>query len=151
MKLQGQDPLISRLIREGMEVVMKHALTTHAWPDVDSGAAFRSDILQQITKAHRTSDPRVVDVIERIKVDTDFAKELGVAVGLVFTFFLQLIPLLFQMVSRLATLRSPVKMSAGTEIAGFMLGKGSRCVERVKALKEKDLYIFPGDWAPGNV
>lgn len=55
------------------------------------------------------------------------------------------------MVSRLPTLRSPVKMSASTEIAGFMLGKGSRCIERVKALREKDLYIFPGDWTPDNV
>ncbi|KIM34909.1 hypothetical protein M413DRAFT_32927 [Hebeloma cylindrosporum] len=134
MRLQEQDPLISRLIRDGMEVVTKHALFTHAWPDVDSGAAFRSDILQRVTKSRRASDPNVVDVIERVKVDAEFAKELSVA-----------------MVSRLPILRSPIKMSASTEIAGFMLGKGSRCVERVKALKEKDLYIFPGDWAPGNL
>jgi hypothetical protein len=94
---------------------------------------------------------RVIDVIERIKMDADFAKELGVAVRLVSLSSFKYFPYFFKMVSRLATLRSPVKMSAGTEIAGFMLGKGSRCVERVKALKEKDLYIFPGDWAAGNV
>lgn len=81
MRLQQQDPLICRLIRDGMEVVAKHALVTHAWPDIDSGTAFRSDILQQVTKSHRASDPRVDDIIERVKVDADFAKQLGAAVS----------------------------------------------------------------------
>ena len=50
------------------------------------------------------------------------------------------------MLSRLSQLRSPVKVHAGADAAGFMLGTGQRCVARVASLMKENQYLFPGKW-----
>ena len=47
---------------------------------------------------------------------------------------------------RLSVIRSPVKTHALVEIAAYELGKGDKCVERVEALFNRSVFIFPGSW-----
>ena len=50
------------------------------------------------------------------------------------------------MADRLSVIRVPVKTHALVEIAAYELGKGDKCVERVEALFDRSVFIFPGSW-----
>ena len=50
------------------------------------------------------------------------------------------------MTDHLSVIRGPVKIHALIEIAAYELGKGDRCVERVEALFDRLVFIFPGSW-----
>lgn len=41
-------------------------------------------------------------------------------------------------------------MHALVEIAAYELGKGDKCVERVEALLDRLVFIFPGSWTIDN-
>jgi hypothetical protein len=47
---------------------------------------------------------------------------------------------------RLAGARGPVWMKGLNHIVIFQLGVGNVCIERVQALLDCDLYIYPGKW-----
>lgn len=47
---------------------------------------------------------------------------------------------------RLSITRSPARTAALSHIACFELGVGEMCQQRVTALIENDLYIYPGIW-----
>jgi hypothetical protein len=51
---------------------------------------------------------------------------------------------------RLSVIRVPVKTHALVEIAAYELGKGDKCVERVEALFDRSVFIFPGSWTIDN-
>lgn len=51
-----------------------------------------------------------------------------------------------QVVDRLSHKRSPVYKKAFDHITIFQLGVGEVCVDRMKALLQADLYIYPGEW-----
>ena len=55
-----------------------------------------------------------------------------------------------QVTDRLSIIRGPVKTHALVEIAAYELGKGDKCVERVKALFDHLVFIFPGSWTINN-
>ena len=46
----------------------------------------------------------------------------------------------------LSVIHGPVKTHALVEIAAYELGKGDKCVERVEALFDHLVFIFPGSW-----
>ena len=51
-----------------------------------------------------------------------------------------------QVTDRISVIRGPVKTHALVEIAAYELGKGDKCVERVEALFDRLVFIFPGSW-----
>ena len=55
-----------------------------------------------------------------------------------------------QVTDRLSVIRGPVKSHALVEIAAYELGKGDKCVERVEALFDRLVFIFPGSWTIDN-
>ena len=52
-----------------------------------------------------------------------------------------------QVTDRLSIIHGPVKAHALVEIAAYELGKGDKCVERVEALFNRFVFIFPGSWS----
>jgi hypothetical protein len=48
---------------------------------------------------------------------------------------------------RLAGARGLVRVKGLEHIAIFQLGVGDICIERVQALLNGDLYIYPGKWS----
>ena len=54
--------------------------------------------------------------------------------------------IVMQVTDRLSIIRGPVKIHASVEIAAYELGKGDKCVERVEALFNHLVFIFPGSW-----
>ena len=52
----------------------------------------------------------------------------------------------FQVIDRLSHHRGNVRSVASDHIALFQLGINNGCKERVKALMENDVYVYPGEW-----
>ena len=55
---------------------------------------------------------------------------------------------------RLSHHRGKIHQAASDQIALFQLGVGEGCTQRVNALLENDVYVYPGQWAndkDGNV
>lgn len=51
-----------------------------------------------------------------------------------------------QVIDRLSHHRGTIRAAASDHIVMFQLGVDEGCKERVKALIENDVYVFPGEW-----
>ena len=54
---------------------------------------------------------------------------------------------MIQVVDRLSHYRGQLRSAASDQIAIFQLGVGDGCSQRVHALIENDVYVYPGHWA----
>ena len=55
--------------------------------------------------------------------------------------------IVLQVVDRLSHHCGELKKATAEQIAIFQLGVGDGCIERVRALMENDVYVYPGQWA----
>ena len=93
-------------------------------------------------------DKHYKDVQKRITRDDDFVKVIGKWVCKI---IIHLQPFVtvnasFQVIDRLSHHRGNVRSVASDHITLFQLGINDGCKERVKALMENDVYVYPGEW-----
>ncbi|KDR72040.1 hypothetical protein GALMADRAFT_74336, partial [Galerina marginata CBS 339.88] len=137
--LLQQTDLIRALCRDGIRIVETTLITQHAWPELHQGTLYRRQVLSDAVKSLRTKKTEADEAKQegqykalqtRIARDEKFVKFVGKWV-----------------VDRLSHHRGQIQNAASDYIAIFQLGIGDVCAQRVQALVENDVYVYPGQWA----
>ena len=156
--LTQQTDLIRAVCREAIRIVEKTLVTQHAWPELHKGAHYKREVLLEAVKVLRANnteddkgeqDTKYKALNARLSNDEKFVRFIGKWVcNLLLTCQLDALMIyLIQVIDRLSHHRGQIRSIASDQIAIFQLGVGDGCSQRVRALIENDIYVYPGHWA----
>ncbi|KIM47377.1 hypothetical protein M413DRAFT_22059 [Hebeloma cylindrosporum] len=120
--LTHQTDLIRAVCHDAIRIVEKTLVTQHAWPELHQGTTYKRQVLLDAIKSLRAKDTG------------EDQKEKEQYIGK-------------WVVDRLSHHRGQMRSAASDHIAIFQLGIGDVCCQRVQALIENDVYVYPGQWA----
>jgi len=140
-----------------IKIVEVTLVTQNAWPELHKGTHYKRQVLLDAVNALRVNIGNDDDgkwsnlkaVRDRISKDEKFVRTIGRWVCDLF--LLRNSENIFvQVTDRLSHHRGQMRHAASDQIALFQLGIGDdsdECAQRVHALLENDVYVYPGQWA----
>ncbi|KAF9550751.1 hypothetical protein CPC08DRAFT_768836 [Agrocybe pediades] len=105
-------------------------LSAQAWPELHRAREYRREVLLEVVNRLVERKKGYADLRRRIVQDDDFVKVIGKWV-----------------IVRLPHHRAIKCSAASNNIALFQLCAGSQCKDRVEALMDSDIHVYPGEWA----
>ncbi|KAF4615839.1 hypothetical protein D9613_012379 [Agrocybe pediades] len=126
-----QSRFLQGACREDVQIVERTLVVKEAWPELHRAREYRREVLLEVVNRLVEQKKGYADLRRRIVQDDDFVKVIGKWV-----------------IVRLPHHRAIKCSAASNNIALFQLGAGSQCKDRVEALMDSDIHVYPGEWAP---
>ena len=153
--LMQQMDLIRAVCREAICIVEKTLVTQHAWLELHKGAHYKREVSLEAVKvlhANKTEDDngkqdtKYKALNARLSNDKKFVRSIGkwVCDSIVTCQLDALMICLIQVVDRLSHHRGQIQSVASDQITIFQLSVSDECLQRVCALIENDVYVYPG-------
>ena len=149
--LNNQHVYVAHVVRCAIAMLTEETLLIDAFLDVDKKINYHRRLLIETAHKLMSEIPLIEDIYDRLKEDINFCDALGRLVRSNNLFHTITDPDIMvddflQVTDRLSVIRGPVKTHALIEVAAYELGKGDKCIERVEALFDRLVFIFPGSW-----